>query len=129
MNCFQPVPVAFYSNSPLKWVSVAPLSYQIGSMLYIDVVAETDALYQGMGKLWPQPSLLGNELPQTLDGKRVFCANIHSSCRCKDTCTYKISCHKPHYLPIMKKLQYLDNTVYRQNIRTKHCQQRAGSHL
>jgi hypothetical protein len=70
------------------WVSVAPLSYQIGSMLYIDVVAETDAPYQGLGKLWPQPSLLGNELPQTLDGKRVFCANIHSSCRCKDTCTY-----------------------------------------
>jgi hypothetical protein len=29
----------------------------------------------------------------------------------------------------MKKLQYLDNTVYRQNVRTKHWKQRAGSHL
>lgn len=62
-----------------------PVSYQVRGVLDVNVVAEADTAYGGLGKLWPEQRLTGDELPEPFDGKCIFRADVHSPCKCRNT--------------------------------------------
>lgn len=60
-------------------------SYQISGVLYVNIVREADTADEGLRELRPQQRLLGNELSESLDGKRILCADIDSTYMCRNT--------------------------------------------
>jgi choline-glycine betaine transporter len=56
------------------------VSYQICSMLHVNVVREADAGDHVWRNIAPQTRLLILQLLQTSDGERVFCTDVQSTC-------------------------------------------------